>query len=79
LKCWKPLGFVIINSDLSHAYLGSNIVSIPKHLINIASPITEDSGEGQFIIHFTNYIDKAIVCHISGSVLNSLDGHLKLT
>jgi hypothetical protein len=27
-----------------------------------------------FIIHFTNYVDKLILCHFSKDVMNSLDG-----
>jgi hypothetical protein len=72
------LGFVVINDDLSHVYLGSNIVSISERLtdLNIASPIRENSGESRFIIHYTNYVDKAILCHISAEVVSSLDGQV---
>jgi hypothetical protein len=38
--------------------------------------MSENSGEGQFIINFTNYIDKAILCCISEDV-DSLDGQVK--
>jgi hypothetical protein len=51
LKGWKPLGFVITNEHLNHAYLSSNIVYIPGHVSNIASQIKENSGDSQFIIH----------------------------
>jgi hypothetical protein len=44
LKPWEPLGFVIINGDLSLACLGSNIISNPEHLIVIiASPSRHNS------------------------------------
>jgi hypothetical protein len=59
MKDCEPLWFVVKNGDLSHAYLCSNIVSVPEHLINTASPIRENSGERRFIIHFTNYVDKS--------------------
>jgi enoyl-[acyl-carrier-protein] reductase (NADH) len=62
----------MINGDLCHAYLGNNIVSIPEHLINIASSIKENSGHIRFIVHSTNYVDKAVLCHISEEVLNRL-------
>jgi hypothetical protein len=78
LKGWDPIRFVTINSDLSHAYLGSNIASVPEHLINIASPIRENSGESHFIIHFTKYIDKAVLYSISEEVLTVLMDRLKL-
>jgi hypothetical protein len=50
-RSWKVVNpwYIIINDDLSHAYLGSNIVSIPEHHVSTALPIRENSGE-----HFTN-------------------------
>jgi hypothetical protein len=78
LRGWKSLGFVTINGDLSHAYLGSNIISIPERLINIAILIPENSDKSQFIFHFTNYFDTAVLCHISKEFLTVLMDMLKL-
>lgn len=42
---------------------------------SIASQIRDNSGHN--IIHFTDYVDKEILCLIGQDVLNSLDGEVK--
>jgi hypothetical protein len=46
------------------AYLGSNIVCISEHVLNIVSAVAEKSVERWFIIYFAHYFDTEIFYHI---------------
>jgi hypothetical protein len=49
---------IVINGDLPHAYLGSDVISIPEQLISIALLIKGKSEESLFIIYSIHYTDK---------------------
>jgi hypothetical protein len=68
---------LIINTDLPHAYLGSNIVSVPE-LISTDSLIRGKSEESLFVIysiHYTRNVTKINndAGHICEEVLNILN------
>jgi hypothetical protein len=70
-------------ADLSHAYLGSDIVSVPKLTRNVVL-IKGKHGESVFVIYSTHYTDKGIlykrnkdVNRVSEHFLNSLDAQVE--
>jgi hypothetical protein len=70
---------IVINGNLPHAYLGSNIVYIPQQVISIVLLVKGNSGQSLFIIYSTPYTDKEIlrkrssfVYYIPEDVLSSL-------
>jgi hypothetical protein len=77
--------FVRINVDLTHTYLGSNVVSIPEQLISTASLVKDKSGESPFyVVHSTYYINKLVhgrqimMLTISVKKFLTLDGEIKI-
>jgi uncharacterized protein YbaR (Trm112 family) len=75
---------VIINCNVTRAYLGSNVISNPEQLISTITLIKGRSEDSLFVIHSTHCTDKAILCqenndayHLNEEVPKSLDGEIK--
>jgi hypothetical protein len=76
----KVVRFVIIKSNMTHTYLGHNIIAVQKQLMGIVSLIYEVSVTSTCVTDSTCCISKPILCqenndvnHISEKILRNLD------
>jgi hypothetical protein len=72
------------DGDLSHAYLGSDVIAVSEQPINTALLIGEACGQSLSVIDSMYHSNEGIsyprhndARHISGDFLNSLDAQVK--